>query len=317
MSLLLTLLPATPDQLRRLHAAPDVAAVLDPDADPDRHALRGGPVVHLRTLWNVLHFLWTHGTTRPEAAFLLHGGRAIGERARAFGPAEVAAIAEVLDAVRPDDLAPRFDRAEMKAQGVWFYHLDDVRPEAGLPVARERLAEVQALLRVGAVGGMAMLVVRHRRKAEVSVDLHLVRPAAVDRYVADPALLDAHLEAPPALPPGAVAVRGWFALCVGLEELGDTPAHRFLTEGGELLDEGMQLRAFPAEAVRAIAELVATIDPASLQSALSAAVLEREGLDVEEVEDLLADWPAAREQIARWAASDLGMVSLLGRGAAA
>lgn len=312
MSLRLISTPATPDQLLRLRAdPPSFATVLDPAVDPDRQALRHGPVVHLRTSWHVLHFLLTRGGA-PELGFLLVGGAPVGERARALSSAEVRALGGALDQVRPEDLSPRFDRGEMRSNGIWFYHLDDVRPEVGLPVALERLREVQALVRAAVAGGAGVLVVRHRRKSEVTVDLHLAGDRAIERYVADPALLEAHLDPAPHLPAAAVAVRGWFALSVGLTELGDSPAHRFLEDGGQLVDETLQLRVFEPSEVAALHQVLQGIDPGVLGAALSPAVLDRDGLDPDEREGLLADYPALRQQVAGCARAGEGLVTWLG-----
>lgn len=268
----LTLAPASSDQLSRLRSDPGaLAAIVAPIGDADRRTLRHGGVVRL-------------GPGGPVLGFLEHGGIGIGTRARAFRSDATAGIAAALAALRPSDGAAGLDpgaTAEIDELGVLLQSTSDTR---------------------------ALLVVRG---PSGEVDVHLVADAAIDRYAADATLLDTHLAKRPAEPAGSVVLQAWYALQVGLNELGDSAAHRFVEDGGELLDEETQLRVFDPSEVGALRDVLSAIAPGRLRDALSPRLIAREGLETEEAELAVREVSTLCAAVGDWAANGRAMLSFM------
>jgi hypothetical protein len=308
--MLLWIAPATPAQLERLSSDPSaVGAILHGDADPDRDLLRWGARCALGSGWHVLDFVLTDGDRDPDPrrGFLLRGGERIGDL-RAHRAADVPAIAASIGALRPDQLRRRFDRPRMRERGVWFHRLADVREESGLQHVEERLAGLVAVLDAAALAGRGILVAPSRKRTEVLLTVHLVRDEGVERYRADPEQVEAHLAAE-AAPTDRFAA--WYALQVALAELGSSPEHTFLQDGGEVVDEALLLRVFSPEEVGRLAALTAALAPEVVSAALSDEVARAEGLEPEDREGARIEYPRLRAHLASFAAAGRGLVTLL------
>ena len=155
---------ATDAELREAESAPGAVDRLIDAADQDRKA----DLVDVDKAWHCLHFLLT-GTAwegAPPLDFVVRGGTEVGEDmgygpARAFGSAELRAIADALDELEHRDLVSRFNAAKMDQLEIY--------PPGGWqtvdPTSEERFGyfsgafdAVKELARRGRKAGLGLLV---------------------------------------------------------------------------------------------------------------------------------------------------------------
>ncbi len=117
--------------------------------------------------WHGIHYLLT-GTAwegEPPLNFILGGGEVVGDEdmgygpARAFSPAQTAAIADALDAVSRDELASRFNPDDMQSQeiypGIWDRSPED---DDTLGYCLEYFEDLKTFVRKAADDGLGLLV---------------------------------------------------------------------------------------------------------------------------------------------------------------
>jgi Domain of unknown function (DUF1877) len=151
---------------QRLFGATEIVSLAAAD-EPSRAALDPADELDVDKAWHGLHFLFTGDawSGEPPLGFIVAGGTEVGDEdvgygsARAFTSAEVREISAALDRITGDELARRFDPAQMMNLGIYPEIWDrDPADDDTLAYLLEYFDLLKDFVGRGARSGQGMLV---------------------------------------------------------------------------------------------------------------------------------------------------------------